>query len=249
MSERATTRRKDEVAAYALGALEPEEAAELERHLEGCDRMPCRAALAAAGGRPAAREGRAAVDAPSESCAPEIVEQVREEAAGARHRTRGGKIPSAAGGGSQGWPPVAAAGLAALRWPGSPATRSRRGLRRRRRRDDGCGGRGARGDREAGDREGDSATLKLANVSGDAAETGSSRPGCSARARSNRCRGLFVPDREGRATAMIPDMQRGGSGDGHRASQGRQRAPTSDRLVTARSSPARPGSQGAMAGG
>src|SRR5262249_48914111 len=36
-------RRSDDLAAYLLGALDPAEAAELERHIEGCDR--CRAEL------------------------------------------------------------------------------------------------------------------------------------------------------------------------------------------------------------
>ena len=38
MSEESHQRRREDVAAYALGALEPDEAAELERHLAGCER-------------------------------------------------------------------------------------------------------------------------------------------------------------------------------------------------------------------
>ena len=43
MSETEHERWSDDVAAYLLGALEPGEAAELERHLAGCER--CRAEL------------------------------------------------------------------------------------------------------------------------------------------------------------------------------------------------------------
>ena len=43
MSERGHERRSDDLAAYLLGALEPDEAAELERHLAGCEE--CRAEL------------------------------------------------------------------------------------------------------------------------------------------------------------------------------------------------------------
>ncbi len=37
MSEESHERRREDVAAYAIGALEPDEAAELERHLAGCE--------------------------------------------------------------------------------------------------------------------------------------------------------------------------------------------------------------------
>ena len=40
MNENDHERRSEDVAAFVLGALEPGEAAELERHLEGCERLP-----------------------------------------------------------------------------------------------------------------------------------------------------------------------------------------------------------------
>ena len=53
--------------------------------------------------------------------------------------------------------------------------------------------------------EGDSGTLHLANVK-QLPTTACSRPGSSATAKSNRCEALFVPDRKGRASTELPDM-------------------------------------------
>ena len=59
MSETDHERWRDELAAYLLGALEPGEAAELERHLAGCAECRAELRLAAAGGAAAARVGGA----------------------------------------------------------------------------------------------------------------------------------------------------------------------------------------------
>ena len=75
MSDDDHTRWKDDVAAYVLGALEPEEAAELERHLEGC--AECRAEL---------RWLQPAVD-----LLPEKVERVEPPARAARPDRRAGR--------------------------------------------------------------------------------------------------------------------------------------------------------------
>jgi anti-sigma-K factor RskA len=71
-------RRRDELAAYLLGALEPGEAAELERHLAGCEE--CRTELEWL--RPAAQalpESVERIDAPPELRG-RLMEQVRSEA-------------------------------------------------------------------------------------------------------------------------------------------------------------------------
>jgi anti-sigma-K factor RskA len=78
MSENGHERRRDELAAYLLGALEPGEAAELERHLAGCE--ACRTQLEWL--RPAVQllpESVPRVEAPPELRA-RLMEQVRSEA-------------------------------------------------------------------------------------------------------------------------------------------------------------------------
>jgi anti-sigma-K factor RskA len=78
MSENGHERRRDELAAYLLGALEPGEAAELERHLAGCEE--CRTELEWL--RPAVQllpESAPRVEAPPELRG-RLMEQVRSEA-------------------------------------------------------------------------------------------------------------------------------------------------------------------------
>ncbi len=78
MSEIEHDRRSDEIAAYLLGALEPGEAAEMERHLAGCDE--CRTELEWL--RPAVQllpESVERVEAPQELRG-RLMEQVRSEA-------------------------------------------------------------------------------------------------------------------------------------------------------------------------
>jgi anti-sigma-K factor RskA len=78
MSENGHERRRDELAAYLLGALEPGEAAELERHLAGCEE--CRTELEWL--RPAVQilpESVQRVEAPPQLRA-RLMEQVHSEA-------------------------------------------------------------------------------------------------------------------------------------------------------------------------
>jgi anti-sigma-K factor RskA len=106
MSENGHDRRSDEIAAYLLGALEPGEAAELERHLAGCEE--CRTELEWL--RPAVQllpESVERVEPPRELRG-RLMEQVRSEAetAAAPQRARGRGI--------RGWSLRPVAGLAAL---------------------------------------------------------------------------------------------------------------------------------------
>jgi len=99
-------RRSDEIAAYLLGALEPGEAAELERHLAGCEE--CRTELEWL--RPAAQllpESVERVEPPRELRG-RLMEQVRSEAetTQAPQRAPGWSIGS--------WSPRPVAGLAVL---------------------------------------------------------------------------------------------------------------------------------------
>lgn len=87
MSENGHERHRDELAAYLLGALEPGEAAELERHLAGCEE--CRTELEWL--RPAVQllpESVERVEPPRELRG-RLMEQVRSEAANAPESSRG----------------------------------------------------------------------------------------------------------------------------------------------------------------
>jgi anti-sigma-K factor RskA len=106
MSENGHERHRDELAAYLLGALEPGEAAELERHLAACEL--CRTELEWL--RPAVQllpEAVEQIDAPPELRA-QLMEQVRSEAESppATSRARRWSIG--------GWSLRPVAGLAAL---------------------------------------------------------------------------------------------------------------------------------------
>jgi anti-sigma-K factor RskA len=106
MSENGHERHRDGLAAYLLGALEPGEAAELERHLAGCEE--CRTELEWL--RPAVQllpESVERIDAPPELRG-RLMEQVRSEAENAAppHRVRRWSIG--------GWSLRPVAGLAAL---------------------------------------------------------------------------------------------------------------------------------------
>ena len=106
MSENGHERRSDEIAAFLLGALEPGEAAELERHLAGCEE--CRTELEWL--RPAVQllpESVERVEPPRELRG-RLMEQVRSEPEGApaRRRVRRWNIG--------GWSLRPVAGLAAL---------------------------------------------------------------------------------------------------------------------------------------
>jgi anti-sigma-K factor RskA len=82
MNETEHERRRDDIAAYLLGALEPGEAAELERHVAGC--AECEEELQRL--RPAVRvlpETVERVEAPA-ALRDRLMEQVRSEAAGSQ---------------------------------------------------------------------------------------------------------------------------------------------------------------------
>jgi anti-sigma-K factor RskA len=104
MSENGHERRSDEIAAFLLGALEPGEAAELERHLAGCEE--CRTELEWL--RPAVQllpESVQRVEAPPQLRG-RLMEQVRSEAAPASQRARRWSVG--------GWSLRPVAGLTAL---------------------------------------------------------------------------------------------------------------------------------------
>lgn len=106
MSENGHERRRDELAAYLLGALEPGEAAELERHLAGCEE--CQTELEWL--RPAVQllpESVQRVEAPPELRG-RLMEQVRSEAESAPAPSRGRRWSIG------GWSLRPVAGLAAL---------------------------------------------------------------------------------------------------------------------------------------
>jgi anti-sigma-K factor RskA len=112
MSASEHDRHRDELAAYLLGALEPGEAAALERHLGGCEK--CRTELEWL--RPAVQllpESVERVEPPHELRA-SLMEQVRAEANAARTAKppRAGALASSRGWRSWGLRPLA--GLAAL---------------------------------------------------------------------------------------------------------------------------------------
>lgn len=226
MSEADHTRWKDDVAAYVLGALEPGESAELERHLEGC--ADCRAELRWL--RPAVDllpEKVERVEAPAELRA-KIVEQVRAEPARAAADPER-RMPFARW--FRGWRPVAALGVVALMLAAVAGYAVRGG--------DSVDGGGATtvatGKPPAVTAklvmEGDSATLRLANVDempeDKVLEAWVQRDG-----EVTPVKGLFVPDREGRATTTIPNMRGVEAVMVTSEPQGGSRSPTGVPMVT-----------------
>jgi anti-sigma-K factor RskA len=227
MSEREHESRRDEIAAYLLGALEPEEAASLERHLAtGC--VDCRAELRWLG--PAVQllpESVERLEPPRELRARILAEAQAEAGRPAPKRARRPFL--------SGWRPLA--GLAALALAAAAvAGYAIRG-------NDSSGG--ATTVAAAGKapgvtarmvREGDAATLHLANVDrlppGKVLEAWVKREG-----EVEPVGGLFVPDREGRATAMIPDMRGIDEVMVTAEPRGGSRAPTLPPMVTLEMSP------------
>jgi anti-sigma-K factor RskA len=197
MNEREHETRRDDIAAHLLGALEPDAAAELERHLAGCEE--CRAELEWL--RPAAQ------------MVPESVERVEPSA---HLRTRimaeveagtGRKRPGIRFGGGMralGLRPVAGLAALALLVAGVAGYAIR----------DSSSGGGAttvavgHAPRVTATmvRDGDSATLRLAHVhrlpSGEVLQAWVQRG-----KRIESAKTLFVPNRDGTATAAIDDMQ------------------------------------------
>jgi anti-sigma-K factor RskA len=198
MSENGHERHRDELAAYLLGALEPGEAAELERHLAGCE--VCRTELEWL--RPAVRllpESVERVEPPRELRG-RLMEQVRSEAGSAPEPSRAGRW------GIGGWSLRPVAGLAALVLVAAVAAYAI-----------------GNGDSGGGNattvvhghspgvvaevvRDGGSGTLHLANLhqlpSDKVLQAWVERDGRVVSAKT-----LFVPNQDGTASATIDDME------------------------------------------
>jgi anti-sigma-K factor RskA len=199
MSENGHERRSDEIAAYLLGALEPGEAAELERHLAGCEE--CRTELEWL--RPAVQilpESVQRVEAPPQLRG-RLMEQVRSEveSAQAPHRARRWSVA--------GWSLRPVAGLAALVLVAAAVVAYAIG--------GGGGGGGETTTVAAGHapgvtaemvREGESGALHLAHLHqlppDEVLQAWVEREG-----RVESAKTLFVPNRDGTASATIDDME------------------------------------------
>jgi anti-sigma-K factor RskA len=227
MSEREHESRRDEIAAYLLGALEPDEAASLERHLAtGC--VECRAELRWL--------------EPAVQLLPDAVERVeppRELRARILAEASSGIGPASAKRERRplfsGRRPLA--GLAALALVLAA-----------------LGGYALRNGNSGGEetstvvagrppgvtammiREGNAATLRLSHVhqlaNDRVLEAWVRREG-----EIHPVRGLFVPDRDGRATTTIPDMRGVEAVMVTAEPKGGSEAPTSVPMVTARIKP------------
>ncbi len=208
MTETEHDRFNENIAAYALGALEPGEAAELERHVEGCER--CRSELRWL--TPAARSLPESVERlePPRELRGRLMEEVRADARASSAQTGGARRRSPGwvrrlGSGSLGWRPLA--GLATVALVAVAVAGYQIGS-------DGSG-EGGTTTIVAGQppgvtakmvSEGDGGTLRLANVKqlpdGRVLEAWVERDG-----EIEAVPALFVPDREGRASTMIADME------------------------------------------
>lgn len=218
---------KDEIAAYLVGALEPGEAAELERHVAGCP--DCRADLRHLS--PAAELLPASVEAvePPPELRARLIEQTRTEAAQAGPAPER-RMPFVRRMRRSAWRP--AVGLAAVAL--IAATVAGYALRG----DDPSGGQATTvlaGKAPAVTAqltsEGGTATLRLANVD-ELPEDRVLEAWVQREGEVTPVRGLFVPDDRGRATATIPDI------DGVEAvmvtaePEGGSKSPTSTPMVT-----------------
>jgi anti-sigma-K factor RskA len=199
MSESGHERWEDDVAAYLLGALEPGEAADLERHVAGC--ADCQAQLRRL--RPAVDllpESVERVDPPA-GLRERIFEQARSEARRPVPRPEPKRRRRRVG-----WRPLAQMGAAVALISAAVAGYAIRG---------GGSGEGGATTVVGGSppgvtakvvREGDSGVLRLANVrrlpSDRVLEAWVQRDGDV-----TPVRGLFVPDRDGRATTVLPNMR------------------------------------------
>jgi anti-sigma-K factor RskA len=234
MSAADHARFSENVAAYALGALEPAEAAELERHLEGCER--CRAELRWL--EPAVRSLSESVPRlqPPPGLRQRLIDEVRDDAARSapsaeeRPRRRSSGWARQRGPGSLGWRPVAAFAAVALVVAAIAGYEVGSG---------GSGG-GAASTVTAGKapgvtarmvRKGEGGTLHLANVrqlpEGRVLEAWVRRNG-----EIEPVPALFVPNRAGRASTMIADMGGVDTVMVTAEPSGGTKAPTSTPIVT-----------------
>ena len=197
MNETEHDRWRDDLAAYVLGALEPGEAAELERHIASCEE--CRVEFDWL--RPAAQllpESVERLEPPAELRA-RLFEQVRSEAV--RPEPSAGSTPC----------PLADSAPARGLGRGRPRRRCDRRLRDQQRRlrrwqRDHRGRGHAPGVTAKIVSEGDSGTLRLANVhelpADKVLQTWVQRG-----ERIESAQTLFLPNRDGTATAVIDEMQ------------------------------------------
>lgn len=230
---------REDLAVYMLGALDPGEAAELERHLRGCER--CRAEMRWL--EPAVRSLPEAVERrePPRALRDSLMAEVRADARQAAAERRVAERPAAA---ERGWLP-SWLGSRGLRWAGGLAVAALliaaiAGYEVGK--DGGAGGGGAEttlssrqpsGIEATMVREGDGGTLRLANVDQlppqKVLEAWVRREG-----RVEAVPALFVPDSEGRATTTIGDMRGVDTVMVTEEPQGGSKTPTSEPIVTIR---------------
>lgn len=205
MTETHHDRRQEDIAAYMLGALEPDEAAALERHAEDCER--CRQEMRwLTPAVDALPEGVERVEPPVELRS-RLLAEVRADADDAQRGERRRAFAWLRGPGPLGLRP--AVGLAALALAIVAVTGYAIGGGM-----DGGSGGGGTDAIVAGEApgitakmvdEGDSGTLRLANVhqlpSDKVLEAWVQRNG-----EVEAVQALFVPDRVGRASTQLPDM-------------------------------------------
>jgi anti-sigma-K factor RskA len=233
MSENDQTRWSEEIPAYVLGALEPEQAAALERHLEGCER--CRAEVRWL--MPAVESLPESVQRlePPPQLRERLMAEVREDAqrsgADAPDRGEGRGLLERIGLGSLGWRPAAAIGAVALVLFAVVGYEIG---------NNGSGGGGATSTVISGHapgitakmvREGEGGTLSLANVQplpdGRVLEAWVQRNG-----EVEPVPALFVPNREGRAKTTIANMNGVDTVMVTSEPSGGSKAPTSTPIVT-----------------
>jgi anti-sigma-K factor RskA len=224
----------EDVAPYMLGALQPEEATEFERHLESCER--CRSEV---------RWFAAAVETlpesvprhePPPALRESLMAEVRADARGAGAETvaregHGSRLPPwRRGRGQHGWRPLA--GLAALALVLVAFAGYEIG--------DVGGGSGSTSTITAGqapgvtaavERSGDSAELHLAGVE-EMAENRVLEAWVQREGEVEPVQALFVPDREGNASTVIPDMNGVEVVMVTKEPSGGSKAPTSSPIVT-----------------
>ena len=213
MNENGHDRWSEDVAAYVLGALEPERAAELERHAEGCERCREEMRWLRAGGGGDRRSGAAARAAAGAARAAAGGGRGRRPRRGGRGRAgadgglgaawrRLGEWLRGAGPGAR-WRPLAA-GLAVVVLLAAGVAGY----------EVGSGGGGSAAPPTPASSAGITAEVvrraaapsSASPTSASCRPTGCSRPGCSAKATVEPVKALFVPDRDGNASTMIADM-------------------------------------------
>jgi anti-sigma-K factor RskA len=229
---------REDLPAYMLGALEPERVAEFERHLEGCER--CRSEVrwfaAAVESLPELVQRHEPPPELRERLMAEVRTEAREAAAAADGEGSGRRFPAwLRGQGAHGWRPLA--GLAALALVLVAFAGYEVG--------NGGGGSDRKSTIVAGhapgvtakvERSGDSAQLRLANVK-PLPEDRVLQAWVQREGEVEPVQALFVPDREGNASTLIPDL------DGvevvmvTREPAGGSEAPTSSPMVTVKVPP------------